>query len=335
VRRVAFLGTLLLAAAVSAPAQRQFSLVPDKEFPTLQESLQDLELPEGFPDAASMVAKVLDPDDAWVASATVVRADGWLITKASDWPEGGRIALPDGRVLVPTQQKVETTNDVALVHVEAADLFALPLAASAAAETGDWLLAFSPGEDEPRLGVLSAHPRASEREGGVIGVIMGREGNGGVRVAQVAPESGAAEAGVQVGDWLVAVEGEPVDERLEVQEYIQRHDPGSRVRVTIRREEEEKELEILLGSRNIVFDLFNRNQLMSGPTSMRHSGFEEALQHDLPLTREEVGIPLFDLEGRWVGLNLARRNRVEGFALTPAVVQKTLQALLPPLADAP
>ena len=296
-----------------------------KETDTLQERFAGIDTSD-LPDTLSpTIATILDGDENLVAAATVVSRDGWLVAKASEWPEDGQIQLASGSVLAPDTVRTNAANDLVFLHIPETNLTPISFGSSPNTDLGHWIMAYQPTVDRWVVGVRSAIDRKSEREGGVIGVIMGHSGNHGVYVRRVFEESGAAEAGIKRGDWLTAINEDQVKTTREVQEFIQAHDAGARIDVTITRDGEEQTLNVLLGHRTVIFDVFNRNQMMSGPTSARRSGFSQILQHDLPLSREWSGLPLFDLEGNCVGINIARLNRVESFAL-PASLLKTLVA---------
>ena len=79
---------------------------------------------------------------------------------------------------------------------------------------------------------------------------------------------------------------------------------------------------VTLGHRSVTFDLFNRNLQMSGPVSKRKDNFPLIIQHDLPLPKEAMGGPLFDLEGNCIGINIARVDRVTVFSLPAQVAFK-------------
>jgi S1-C subfamily serine protease len=66
----------------------------------------------------------------------------------------------------------------------------------------------------------------------------------------------------------------------------------------------------------------NRNDQMSGEYSPRRSGFPRVMQHDILGSRQVVGGPLLDLEGRCVGMNIARANRAENFAIPVEELQE-------------
>ena len=62
-------------------------------------------------------------------------------------------------------------------------------------------------------------------------------------------------------------------------------------------------------------DQMNRNDQMSGEFSPHRSGFPRVMQHDILGSRSVVGGPLLDLDGRCIGMNIARANRAESFAI--------------------
>jgi serine protease Do len=54
---------------------------------------------------------------------------------------------------------------------------------------------------------------------------------------------------------------------------------------------------------------------MSGEFSPRRSGFPRVMQHDILGSKSVVGGPLLDLDGLCIGMNIARANRAESFAI--------------------
>ena len=66
---------------------------------------------------------------------------------------------------------------------------------------------------------------------------------------------------------------------------------------------------------------------MGTSISARRDGFPAVIQHDSPLTANTCGGPLVSLEGKVIGINIARSGRVESFALPSDVVQSYLEDL--------
>jgi S1-C subfamily serine protease len=109
---------------------------------------------------------------------------------------------------------------------------------------------------------------------------------------------------------------------------ITKKDPGDVVRIKANRKGEIKQFLVTLGHRSVTFDLFNRNLQMSGPVSKRKDNFPFITQHDLPLGKESMGGPLFNLNGKCIGLNIARVDRVTIYALPTDIIKEIIDPFL-------
>ena len=70
----------------------------------------------------------------------------------------------------------------------------------------------------------------------------------GVYVANVYEGSGAAEAGIESGDIITAIEGEAVESPSDLQIAVRSHNPGDSVEITVNRDGEEMTFTVTLGS---------------------------------------------------------------------------------------
>jgi serine protease Do len=61
--------------------------------------------------------------------------------------------------------------------------------------------------------------------------------------------------------------------------------------------------------------------------SRRAAGFELAIQHDTVLQPWQRGGPLVNLEGKAVGLNIARAGRVASYALPAGFISQLVERL--------
>ena len=66
---------------------------------------------------------------------------------------------------------------------------------------------------------------------------------------------------------------------------------------------------------------------MGGALSKRAEDFELALQHDTVLEPWQCGGPLINLEGKAVGINIARAGRVASYALPASLVKRVVDEL--------
>ena len=70
----------------------------------------------------------------------------------------------------------------------------------------------------------------------------------GVLIARVVPNSPAAQSGLQVGDVIVAIEGQPVKEGTTVQQAVERSSVGQSLSITLRRNGREQTLTVRPGN---------------------------------------------------------------------------------------
>ncbi len=71
----------------------------------------------------------------------------------------------------------------------------------------------------------------------------------GAQISQIVPGSPADEAGVRVGDIIAKVDGRAVTLSRPLSDVVSRYGPGDQVELTILRNGEEIELDVVLGSR--------------------------------------------------------------------------------------
>jgi serine protease Do len=108
------------------------------------------------------------------------------------------------------------------------------------------------------------------------------------------------------------------------------HRPGDRVELLLKRDGSEQTLSATLGSRSQLThgDRAEFQNNLGGQLSERRAGFPLAIQHDSMLRPADCGGPIVDLDGKVIGLNIARAGRVESYALPAALVRDTVKKLL-------
>lgn len=75
-----------------------------------------------------------------------------------------------------------------------------------------------------------------------------RPPSGGVLILSVAPGSPAEQAGLRAGDWITAVDGQPLSPGVDLADRIAAHRPGDSIRLTIWRPTEgERTVTVILG----------------------------------------------------------------------------------------
>lgn len=256
-----------------------------------------------------------------IGYGVVVSAEGHILTKASEIAPVKNLSVTVDQT-VYRDAKVLFTDpmwDVALVKIEASGLIPVVFAETSALPQGSWVVANGATTRTNRrllAGIVSAKIREIPVAGGpALGVVLSMETKRLI-IEEVNEKSGAKEAGLQKGDVILSIEGKKVSKIEEIGEVIKDRKEGSTVKVTYRRKKAENTVDVRLAARAELFEeQKNRNDQMSGEYSPRRSGFPRVMQHDILGSRQVVGGPLLDLDGRCVGMNIARANRAENFAI--------------------
>lgn len=255
-----------------------------------------------------------------LAYGVVVSADGYILTKASEVAKVSSISVVVDTVKYDNAKVVATdqTWDVALIKVEAQGLQPISYAPSSDLPQGTWVVANGATSNSRRRalpGIISAKAREIPASGGAaLGVVLKNKSKM-LEIEEVNEKSGAQEAGLQKGDVIVALDGKKVSKIEEIASFMKDKKAGNLVKVTLKREGKEQQLNVRLAAKGELFAQKSRNDQMSGEFSSRRTGFPRVIQHDVLGNKESVGGPLLDLEGRCIGMNIARADRAQSFAI--------------------
>ena len=266
-----------------------------------------------------------------MALGVVMTTDGLTLTKASELKPGKLTAW------LATEQEVsaewlatDEEEDVALVRVHAKGLRPIRWATNQVA-IGQW--AITPGiADAPHaVGIVSALPRRIPPERAFIGVQFDF-GTTLPRIGELLPGLGAEKAGLKPGDVIVAVNDTAMTNREQVVATLREFRAGQTVKLRAQRAEEQLDAEIMMmlikpdpapGSADPEQGL----RRLGGEVSQRSEGFEQVIEHDTVLQPWLCGGPLVNLDGKAIGLNIARAGRVTTFALSATLVNRIFDNL--------
>jgi serine protease Do len=321
------LGISLVSAA---PAQAQWESYKSKPF--LRTNPKFLEVFRPVVASAGRSTVRVQCDDEDVALGTIVGADGWILTKASDL--GGKIVcrLKDGREFEAYIVGVHEGHDLALLRIKAQHLPVVEWRTSKEDAVGNWVASVGMGEQPATVGVISVAARKLPDRlrpvalvGGYLGVGL-EPAEAGVRIIEVMKNTAAIKAKLRVNDLVLSVSGKAVDSVESLQGALQKYKAGDMVTVRIKRGDEELDIRATLGKRPPArADLQNS---MGSKLSERRSGFLDILQHDSVVKPEDCGGPLVDLDGKVIGINICRAGRTESYAVPAEVIQPLLSDLM-------
>jgi serine protease Do len=269
-------------------------------------------------------------DQETVALGTIVSAEGHILTKGSDLKGKIVCKLSDNRRFDAELLGLNKQHDLALLKIDAKDLTPITWTESTETPVGSWLATAGLGDDPVSIGVVSAAARAIAAMRPILGVLLA-QADEGARIDNIIPGSGAEKAELKLGDVIFGVNGEETKSRESLIERIGKLEPGDIVKLKIKRGEEDLEVEATLGPNDEMDAQINRHEFqnqLGGELSRRRAGFPSVFQHDTVLRPNECGGPLIDLDGRAVGINIARAGRVASYAIPAAMAKEVLAALM-------
>ena len=196
---------------------------------------------------------------------------------------------------------------------------------------GSFLATPQPDGRPAGFGVVSVLERnLRDTDQAYLGVIGDLNFTGpGVKIDEVAPESGASAAGLRSGNVILKVGERKISGLLELKNSLVGVAPGTKVSLLVSDDGEEKNIEVLLGNRpqlpNFPGDRLRQMERMGGPISRVRSSFTSVIQTDMRLRPNQVGGPVVDLKGRVIGVTIARADRTRSFVMPAATITSLLE----------
>jgi serine protease Do len=259
------------------------------------------------------------------ALGTVVGEDGWIVTKYSELTGKIVVKTREGATYDATVEGVEDRYDLAMLKVAAKGLKPIEWGASKDADQGDWLAAPGIGDEPVAIGVVSVKARepkmfempapAPKSNSGFMGIQLADD-DGAPKIGSVEPKGAAQKAGLKAGDVVLAVQGEAMSDVEGLIRKIQSFKAGDVIKLKIKREGKEQEIQVTLGKRPA--NQANRGDIqnsMGSTLSNRKSGFPAILQSDLVIPHTACGGPAVTLDGKAVGVFIARAGRTESYVI--------------------
>jgi serine protease Do len=195
---------------------------------------------------------------------------------------------------------------------------------------GAFLVAPQPDGKPAAFGVVSVLERnLRETDLAFLGVICDLEYKGqGVKVREVQTKTGAEAAGIKPGDIVLEINGRPISGLMELKSTLTGTRPGETVPLRMRTNGGEKTLNVTLSKRPELPKIYNprldQMERMGGKISRVRDSFTQVLQSDMRPEPNQIGGPVVDLEGRVIGITIARADRTRSFIMPSAAVNNML-----------
>jgi serine protease Do len=263
------------------------------------------------------------------ALGAVVDPAGYVVTKASEMKGKVECQMHDGKRLEAKIVGRDQAVDLAVLKIDAKDLPVVNWIDNDSTSVGSWLATPGLSRDPVAIGVLSVTARKIPAPSGALGIQL-ESVEKPARIQEVMDDSAAEKAGLQAGDVITKVNGKATPGRQILVETIRGYMPGEKIELLIERGSDELTLHATLGSLSQLVhgDRAEFQNNLGGSLSERRAGFPSVIQHDSILKPTECGGPLVDLDGKVVGINIARAGRVETYALPASVVRESVKKLV-------
>lgn len=278
--------------------------------------------------AARMATVRVDCADRPSVLGTIVDAKGLVITKASELTLPIQCELSDRSRKEATIVGISRPHDLALLQMDAVSTTPVRWSMEVPA-VGHWLATVGDDEMPLAIGIVSLDVRTMPPGKGVLGIAVNEEKKG-LRIVRITPGGSAARAGLRVDDIVKRINNRRTPRYQDLANTIRSHRPGDRLVITVHREGRTAQIEALLQASE-GSSYLNVAQMgmmrMGGLISRRRDGFPEVLQHDSTVLPRDCGGPVVNLEGKAVGINVARAGRVATLAIPAATVQRVIGQL--------
>ena len=265
-------------------------------------------------------------DGATVALGTIVDTNGLALTKASELKKGKLTCW------LATEQEVDAEvlgideeEDLALVRVHARGLKPIRWAEGDVA-IGQWAITPGIAETPQAVGIISALPHRIRPPRALIGVQFDFSASK-PSIQTILSGIGAEKAGLKPGDVIMAVNAQMVTNREQIVEALREFREGQTVKLRVQRKETQFTAEVRMmapraGQSEDAANSSRRFSRVRGEVSQRSEGFEQAIEHDTVLQPWLCGGPLVNLDGKAIGINIARASRVSTYALPSRLVKR-------------
>lgn len=267
-----------------------------------------------------------------IAMGMVVLRDGHIVTKASEVEvrDDIRVQLSNGVYYDAKKIDSDRENDLAILKIPATGLSTISWS-EVQPELGSFLITPDRNGSVIALGTYSVRPRSTNfGEQAFLGVQPVTAGRG-VRIMDVKPGAASYTAGLRNDDVIYKLNKSPITDVASLVKAIRGQRPGDRVDIDYYRGGKTRSTTATLagykvsGERAARFKMMNR---LGAVPSRRSDNFPSVFQHDTPLFPEQCGGPIFDLDGRLVGVNIARRGRAASMAIPGNHVRTIVEKML-------
>ena len=289
-------------------------------------------LHELHPKQNSAVVQV-NSNDSPSIMGTVISSDGYILTKASE--VGSNLSCEiNGKTYQGILYAEDHENDLAIIKIDEKGLTAVEWSAHT---TGSFIYSPAQNDDELGFGIIghetAKFPKSfynvnSPEKNTGLGAVIEHAANE-FKIAAFLPESPLKTSGAVIGDIVTSVNGIKTPDRKDVIDVISKLSPGTEISLEIKTPDGK--------TKNLVSTLIKEEEKEYPSTdrdyrvtdfSKRRADFPAVFMHDAITEAWQCGGPVFDLNGKAVGINVARHNRTTTLAIPSEVIVRSIAKMM-------
>jgi serine protease Do len=159
---------------------------------------------------------------------------------------------------------------------------------------------------------------------GYFGAYIPFKNEGPLIIDKIAPGSPADSAGLLAGDQLTNINGTKLQRPEDFGKILQQCWTGDLISVTYIRDSSASTIYLKLGQLPQIAAAHHHpaEQFAGGPSLIRDGFASKVFSHDAVLMPDQCGGPVFDLQGHFIGINIARHSRASTLVLPgPTIYQ--------------
>ncbi|WEK17521.1 MAG: trypsin-like peptidase domain-containing protein [Candidatus Pedobacter colombiensis] len=262
-------------------------------------------LPEG------KVFKDLAKEGSILLSKSSMVGEQIMVAQGTEWVKATVIARDKESDLVLLRIAKRLKNGIKLTSADTSG--------SAFSDLGRFLISPLNGQDN-RVSVLGSgyFKQPIKFSSGYFGASANFK-NEQIILTRINPDSPAEIAKLQLGDQITGINGIPINKPEQYGAELMKYAPGDTITIQGIREGNSYNLNVALTKMPVRFTVHPADQF-DGGKSFRLDGFEQVFAHDAILKPEECGGPVFDLDGKFYGINIARFSRTSCLVISPKTI---------------
>lgn len=153
---------------------------------------------------------------------------------------------------------------------------------------------------------------------------------GWVTLTDIKQGSPAAEIGLKPGDQVLNLNGVNIETADDFSDALKKYWPGDKIKIKVMRADSARSVDVTLVKEVTLGGRPQRHSghpadMFAGGKSSRRDGFAKVFVHDAILRPEQCGGPVFDAEGRFYGINIARYSRTASLIIPSQSILRLIE----------